>query len=130
MMEQDESLRLGQFAKSYGLGDRAVAPANTRSELVLRILPVVNQKIDTRREVEARGPAWLLRKSTRAECGLVIGQIGDAHPVGSDPVADGRSTVDDMSGDDLEAADVDRLVGRVVHDHVGVEITKPYREER
>ena len=35
----------------------------------------------------------------------MVGQVGNARPVGGDPVTDRGSWMDDMLGNDLEAAD-------------------------
>ena len=60
----------------------------------------------------------------------MVGQVGNARPVGGDPVTDRGSWMDDMLGHDLEAADADGLLGRVMQDDASVEVADPYWEER
>ena len=60
----------------------------------------------------------------------MVGQIGNGSPVGGDPVTDRGSWMDDMLGNDLEAADAHGLFGRVMQHDTSVEVADPYREER
>jgi hypothetical protein len=41
----------------------------------------------------------------------MVGQVGNARPVGGDPVTDRGSWMDDVLGNDLEAADADGSSG-------------------
>ena len=60
----------------------------------------------------------------------MVGQIGNARPVGGDPVTDRGSWMDDMLGNDLEAADAYGLLGRVVQHDASIEVADPHWEER
>ena len=60
----------------------------------------------------------------------MVGQVGNARPVGGDPVTDRGSWMDDVLGNDLEAADAYRLLGRVMQHDASVEVADPDREER
>ena len=128
VVEEDESANPRQLGEGDGLADRAVTPADPHRALVVRVLPVVDQEIDACGKIEAGRPARLVGKPTRTECRFMVGQIGNARPVGGDPVPDRRSWMDDVLGDNLEAADAYWLLGRVMQDDASVEVADPHWE--
>src|SRR6516162_6704159 len=85
--------------------DRTVPPADVARILLLRVLCVVEQQIDTAGQIHTRRPFRLERKSPRAESGLVIGQVRQRGARGLNAVADGRPWMAHPAGRNQKGAD-------------------------
>src|SRR5262249_31615586 len=99
MMEGDELPGADPGRKGEGLPIGAVAPAETMPILLIAVLGVVDQEIDSGRKIETRDPSRVGPFGAGVtERRHVIREIGKAAAVRFDAVADGGSGMADERG--------------------------------
>ncbi|SRR5579885_1431532 len=97
MVERDQLLCAYNSGEFEGMSISAVAPPDTASVLVLRVLSVVDQEIGPGGKVIPGDPV-LARPTTimKSKRRLVIRQVSDHALVGLNPIADSRPGVADQ----------------------------------
>ena len=126
VVEQGHALGAGLVRDPDGVLHRAVTPRALAGELAGRVLRIMDHEIGTVAQlqsvrVDAVGAVrWL----------LMVGEVGDGHPVPRHPVAEGGSDVGNGAGHDLRPADREVVVADVVERDRAAEPLERDREVR
>ena len=130
VVDEQQSLNAAATAEDQRIRDARVTPAAVRGVLVLGVLAVMDEERRTAGERVSGDPGRRGGGEVLAESRLVVGQVAEAGPVLTKPVAQRRSPVGDERRPQLDRADSPRLRGDIPEGHVGGKLADLDRGER
>src|SRR5882724_12866254 len=130
VMEEHQSARADGALERDRVGNTRVTPADPLLVLVLEILRIVNERVDTRRERRARDPVGRPSGDRPGERGLVIRDVREARAPCLDPVPDRGAGMDNEVRREGGAVDRPGLARNIVEGQRGWDVPELDREER